>query len=102
MCEADFDGAACSVLECIVYWFDCILGHCLCEADFGGADCSVNITHAPEFWRLHMNGFCDISDGACDTIVVYGDQFYKSDDLVCELQKIEVNFVLFNSILQNW
>lgn len=68
-----------------------IPGHCECDADFGGADCSVNITMPPKFWRLHMNGFCDISEESCKEIVVYGDDFYKSDALVCELQRIEVS-----------
>lgn len=73
----------------IVLYF--LSGHCVCDQGFGGADCSVNITEPPKVWRLKKDGFCDISEESCDEIVVYGEYFYKSDDLECELQRIEVN-----------
>ncbi|KAF3839609.1 hypothetical protein F7725_018326 [Dissostichus mawsoni] len=60
---------------------------CVCFPGFGSYDCSVLSDQIPEITELEKEGLCDVRQGDCSTIQVYGQGFKDSYELKCEFVK---------------
>ncbi|XP_035464046.2 von Willebrand factor D and EGF domain-containing protein [Scophthalmus maximus] len=60
---------------------------CVCFPGFGSYDCSVLSDQIPEITELEKEGLCDVRQGDCSTVQVYGQGFKDSYDLKCEFVK---------------
>ncbi|XP_042279137.1 von Willebrand factor D and EGF domain-containing protein isoform X1 [Thunnus maccoyii] len=60
---------------------------CVCFPGFGSSDCSVLSDQIPEITELEKEGLCDVRQGDCSTIQVYGQGFKDSYELKCEFVK---------------
>ncbi|XP_069394081.1 von Willebrand factor D and EGF domain-containing protein isoform X1 [Paralichthys olivaceus] len=57
---------------------------CVCFPGFGSYDCSVLSDQIPEITELEKEGLCDVRQGDCSTVQVYGQGFKDSYELKCE------------------
>nr|XP_046255008.1 von Willebrand factor D and EGF domain-containing protein isoform X2 [Scatophagus argus] len=60
---------------------------CVCLPGFGSYDCSVLSDQIPEITELEKEGLCDVRQGDCSTVQVYGQGFKDSYELKCEFVK---------------
>ncbi|KAM7421510.1 hypothetical protein PAMA_015584 [Pampus argenteus] len=60
---------------------------CVCFPGFGSYDCSVLSDQIPEITELEKEGLCDVRQGDCSTVQVYGHGFKDSYELKCEFVK---------------
>ncbi|KAL7394229.1 hypothetical protein ABVT39_022612 [Epinephelus coioides] len=60
---------------------------CVCFPGFGSYDCSVLSDQIPEITELEKQGLCDVRQGDCSTVQVYGQGFKDSYELKCEFVK---------------
>ncbi|KAM3614011.1 uncharacterized protein V6R79_008450 [Siganus canaliculatus] len=60
---------------------------CVCFPGFGSYDCSVLSDQIPEISELEKEGLCDVRQGDCSTVQVYGQGFKDSYELKCEFVK---------------
>ncbi|KAM9852042.1 von Willebrand factor D and EGF domain-containing protein [Aulostomus maculatus] len=60
---------------------------CVCFPGFGSYDCSVLSDQIPEIAELEKEGLCDVRQGDCSTVQVYGQGFKDSYELKCEFVK---------------
>ncbi|XP_039974712.1 von Willebrand factor D and EGF domain-containing protein [Xiphias gladius] len=60
---------------------------CVCFPGFGSYDCGVLSDQIPEITELEKEGLCDVRQGDCSTIQVYGQGFKDSYELKCEFVK---------------
>ncbi|XP_050932344.1 von Willebrand factor D and EGF domain-containing protein [Lates calcarifer] len=60
---------------------------CVCFPGFGSYDCSVLSDQIPEITELEKEGLCDVRQGDCSTVQVYGQGFKDSHELKCEFVK---------------
>ncbi|KAM9353557.1 von Willebrand factor D and EGF domain-containing protein [Symphorus nematophorus] len=60
---------------------------CVCFPGFGSYDCSMLSDQIPEITELEKEGLCDVRQGDCSTIQVYGQGFKDSYELKCEFVK---------------
>ncbi|XP_061771484.1 von Willebrand factor D and EGF domain-containing protein isoform X1 [Nerophis ophidion] len=60
---------------------------CICFPGFGSYDCSVLSDQIPEITELESGGLCDVRQGDCSTVHVYGQGFKESHKLKCEFVK---------------
>ncbi|XP_041798658.1 von Willebrand factor D and EGF domain-containing protein [Chelmon rostratus] len=70
---------------------------CVCFPGFGSYDCSLLSDQIPEITELEKEGLCDVRQGDCSTIQVYGQGFKDSYELKCEFVKekfVEGDWVL--------
>ncbi|KAI3360400.1 hypothetical protein L3Q82_002310 [Scortum barcoo] len=82
---------------------------CVCFPGFGSYDCSVLSDQIPEITELEKEGLCDVRQGDCSTIQVYGHGFKDSYELkylddICILICFHLffclpHFILFFSVL---
>uniref|UniRef100_A0A667XGL6 von Willebrand factor D and EGF domains n=1 Tax=Myripristis murdjan TaxID=586833 RepID=A0A667XGL6_9TELE len=63
---------------------------CVCFPGFGSYDCSVLSDQIPEITELEKEGLCDVRQGDCSTVQVYGQGFKDSYELKCEFVKEKV------------
>uniref|UniRef100_A0A4W6CPL1 von Willebrand factor D and EGF domains n=1 Tax=Lates calcarifer TaxID=8187 RepID=A0A4W6CPL1_LATCA len=63
---------------------------CVCFPGFGSYDCSVLSDQIPEITELEKEGLCDVRQGDCSTVQVYGQGFKDSHELKCEFVKEKV------------
>ncbi|KAG7216456.1 hypothetical protein INR49_001942 [Caranx melampygus] len=57
---------------------------CVCFPGFGSYDCSVLSDQIPEITELEKEGLCDVRQGDCTTVQIYGQGFKDSYELKCE------------------
>uniref|UniRef100_A0A3B4Y8C8 von Willebrand factor D and EGF domains n=1 Tax=Seriola lalandi dorsalis TaxID=1841481 RepID=A0A3B4Y8C8_SERLL len=57
---------------------------CVCFPGFGSYDCSVLSDQIPEITELEKEGLCDVRQGDCSAVQVYGQGFKDSYELKCE------------------
>jgi len=72
---------------------DCVGGVCDCYPNRGGAFCEVDLDSPPIITGTHatLSGVCPISDNDnCTQVLVYGSNFFNSEDLKCHLVEVEV------------
>ncbi|XP_078143192.1 von Willebrand factor D and EGF domain-containing protein [Centroberyx gerrardi] len=60
---------------------------CVCFPGFGSYDCSVLSDQIPEITELEKEGLCDVRQGDCSTVQIYGQGFKDSYELKCEFVK---------------
>ncbi|XP_056142909.1 von Willebrand factor D and EGF domain-containing protein [Lampris incognitus] len=60
---------------------------CVCFPGFGSYDCSLLSDQIPEITELEKEGLCDVRQGDCSTVQVYGQGFKDSYELKCEFVK---------------
>uniref|UniRef100_A0A665TDU2 Si:dkey-30e9.7 n=1 Tax=Echeneis naucrates TaxID=173247 RepID=A0A665TDU2_ECHNA len=71
---------------------------CVCFPGFGSYDCSVLSDQIPEITELEKEGLCDVRQGDCSTVQVYGQGFKDSYELKCEFVKEKVLLLFRSSI----
>ncbi|XP_074539724.1 von Willebrand factor D and EGF domain-containing protein [Halichoeres trimaculatus] len=79
-----------SVLKCpnLCNWNgQCSEWGCVCFPGFGSYDCSVLADQIPEITELEKQGLCDVRQGDCSAVQVYGQGFKDSYELKCEFVK---------------
>ncbi|KAE8289229.1 von Willebrand factor D and EGF domain-containing protein Precursor [Larimichthys crocea] len=79
-----------SVLKCpnLCNWNgQCSEWGCVCFPGFGSYDCSMLSDQIPEITELEKEGLCDVRQGDCSTVQVYGHGFKDSYELKCEFVK---------------
>ncbi|XP_041649407.1 von Willebrand factor D and EGF domain-containing protein [Cheilinus undulatus] len=79
-----------SVLKCpnLCNWNgQCSEWGCVCFPGFGSYDCSVLADQIPEISELEKQGLCDVRQGDCSTVQIYGQGFKDSYELKCEFVK---------------
>ncbi|XP_062321321.1 von Willebrand factor D and EGF domain-containing protein [Osmerus eperlanus] len=60
---------------------------CVCFPGYGSYDCSVLADQIPEISDLENEGLCDVKEGDCSSVQVYGQGFKDSYELKCEFVK---------------
>ncbi|XP_042345721.1 von Willebrand factor D and EGF domain-containing protein [Plectropomus leopardus] len=60
---------------------------CVCFPGFGSYDCSALSDQIPEITELEKQGLCDVRQGDCSTVQVFGQGFKDSYELKCEFVK---------------
>ncbi|XP_058503446.1 von Willebrand factor D and EGF domain-containing protein isoform X2 [Solea solea] len=60
---------------------------CVCFPGFGSYDCSVLSDQIPEITEVQKHGLCDVRQGDCSTVQVFGQGFRDSYELKCEFVK---------------
>lgn len=66
-------------------------GECACENDHGLPDCSVQLSQPPRLYDLKGQKVCDVLKFPCNVISVVGSTFVDSQNLSCNLQRVQVN-----------
>ncbi|XP_054637022.1 von Willebrand factor D and EGF domain-containing protein isoform X3 [Dunckerocampus dactyliophorus] len=57
---------------------------CICFPGFGSYDCGALSDQIPEITQLERAGLCDVRQGDCSTVHVYGQGFKDTHKLMCE------------------
>lgn len=70
----------------------CVNGSCECDKDFGAGDCSINLNDPPPVFAINREtgGLCDRN--FCNEAIVIGDLFLNRPDLMCKMQRFQLNY----------
>ena len=66
----------------------------MCADGWIGADCSVDISAGPRVANLANNGLCDVRSKPCRSVIVSGDNFADSKQLVCHVEVFKVSIAM--------
>lgn len=78
------------------------IGVCQCNHSYTGDDCSVNLDRPPVLFDTSKESLCDLTKRPCTSISLFGDGFYQSGTITCQLREAMVrNLYSFITLRRN-
>ncbi|ESO88040.1 hypothetical protein LOTGIDRAFT_234808 [Lottia gigantea] len=69
----------------------CENGVCNCDEGFAGVDCATDLNVVPQIATLEKGGKCNVMNGTCTQVSVFGGDFVDHDTLRCKVIKRELD-----------